>query len=99
MSQNLFVRNTIAIIWDFDKTLTPNYMQEPLFRRYGVDGPNFWHEVNGLEDLYIRHGAKRVSKDTLYLNHILTYVRLLQVLVLGFSAAAALGRGRRLSKA
>jgi hypothetical protein len=64
MSQNLFVRNTIAVIWDFDKTLTPNYMQEPLFRRYGVDGSAFWQEVNGLEELYLRHGAKRVSKDT-----------------------------------
>ena len=75
MSQNLFVRNTIAVIWDFDKTLTPNYMQEPLFHRYGVDVANFWQEVNGLEGLYLRHGAKRVSRDTLYLNHILTYVR------------------------
>jgi hypothetical protein len=50
-------------------------MQEPLFRRYGIDGAGFWAEVDGLEDLYLRHGAKRVSKDTLYLNHILTYVR------------------------
>jgi hypothetical protein len=74
MSQNLFVRNTIAVIWDFDKTLTPNYMQDPLFRRYGVDGSAFWEEVNGLEQLYMSRGAKRVSKDTLYLNRILNYV-------------------------
>jgi len=50
-------------------------MQEPLFRNYGVDEKTFWQEVNSLESFYLERGAKRVSKDTLYLNHILTYVR------------------------
>ena len=37
-------QNTIAIIWDFDKTLIPGYMQEPLFRDYGVDESDFlWY--------------------------------------------------------
>jgi hypothetical protein len=75
MSQNLFTPNTIAVIWDFDKTLSPGYMQEPLFKRYGVDPTTFWQESNGLDRYYLRAGSKRVSKDTLYLNHILTYVR------------------------
>jgi hypothetical protein len=75
MAQNLFTPNTIAVIWDFDKTLTPSYMQEPLFKRYGVDQKTFWQEVNGLEPYYLARGSKRVSRDTLYLNHILTYVR------------------------
>ena len=42
MSEHLFLRTTIAIVWDFDTTLIPGYMQEPLFRRFGVDGNQFW---------------------------------------------------------
>lgn len=75
MAPALFTPNTIAVIWDFDKTLSPKYMQAPLFRRYGVDENQFWKEANGLERVYLKAGSKRVSKDTLYLNHILSYVR------------------------
>jgi len=38
MTQNIFPQNVIAPIWDFDKTLTPEYMQKPLFAHCGVDG-------------------------------------------------------------
>jgi hypothetical protein len=47
----LFAQNTIAVVWDFDKTLTPGYMQEPMFRHYGVDPEQFWREANGLAGL------------------------------------------------
>jgi hypothetical protein len=75
MGQSLFTQNVIAVIWDFDKTLTPAYMQAPIFSRFNVDQKKFWAEANGLEEFYRRRGAHNVSKDTLYLNHILTYVR------------------------
>ena len=64
----------IACIWDFDKTLIKGYMQTPLFREYGVDEKLFWREVNMLPKLYAERGV-RVSPDTVYLNHLLSYVR------------------------
>jgi len=64
-------QNTIAIIWDFDKTLIDGYMQEPIFKKYGVESNIFWKEVNKLPELYQEQGI-RVNKDTVYLNHMIT---------------------------
>ncbi|WP_375407123.1 HAD family hydrolase [uncultured Amnibacterium sp.] len=66
-------QNIIAFIWDFDKTLTPGYMQQPIFDHYGVDAAEFWREVNALVAHYGERGL-RVSKDTAYLGHMLTYI-------------------------
>ena len=44
MSQPLHPQNVIALIWDFDKTLIPGYMQDPIFAAYNVDGSAFWRE-------------------------------------------------------
>lgn len=75
MATSLFLQNVIAIVWDFDKTLIPGYMQEPLFRRYGIEAQTFWDEVRALPAYYRERGLELVSPDSLYLNHILTYVR------------------------
>lgn len=75
MTTELFVQTNIAVIWDFDKTLIPGYMQEPLFRHYNVDGRTFWREVNSLPKHLRREGNELVAKDSIYLNHILSYVR------------------------
>lgn len=74
MPPSLNTQTIIAFIWDFDLTLTPGYMQGPLFEDYGVDPKEFWAEVNGLVDYYSQRGLK-VSKDTAYLGHILSYVK------------------------
>src|SRR5690606_18393031 len=73
MATTLFTQNTIACIWDFDKTLIPDYMQAPLFRHFGVDEANFWAEANGLAEHYKRRGY-HLSSEIAYLNHILTHV-------------------------
>jgi hypothetical protein len=73
MATTLFTQNTIACIWDFDKTLIPDYMQSPLFRRYGIDEANFWSETNALIEQYRRRGYHLVG-ELGYLNHLLTYV-------------------------
>ena len=64
-------QNTIAVIWDFDKTLIKGYMQEPIFRKYGVDSDAFWKEVNALKIQYEAQGIQ-INKDTIYLNHFIT---------------------------
>jgi hypothetical protein len=73
MPPAIYTQNTIAFIWDFDKTLIHGYMQDPLFLEYGVNALEFWQEVNALTDYYEKRGVQ-VGKDTAYLNHILTYV-------------------------
>lgn len=75
MNRQLFPQNVIAMVWDFDKTLIPGNMQSPLFRRYDIDEPAFWQEVEGLAEFYRSHGVDLIQRDHLYLYHLLTYVR------------------------
>ncbi len=69
----LHTQTVVAFIWDFDRTLIPGNMQDPIFDEYGVDPGEFWAEVDQLVEYY----AKRdiiIARDTAYLTHILTYV-------------------------
>ena len=67
--------NFIAVVWDFDKTLISDYMQGPIFKKYGVDAKQFWDEVNKLPDKYKNEQNVRVNPDTIYLNHFIDYTR------------------------
>ena len=71
----IFPQNVIAVIWDYDKTLIPGYMEDPLFRHYGVNPSEFWAEVEGLPRFYQARGGELVARESLYLSHILSYVR------------------------
>ena len=73
MASTLFTQNIIACVWDFDKTLIPEYMQAPLFRRFGVDEATFWAETNALGENYRKRGY-HIAPEISYLNHLLTYV-------------------------
>jgi haloacid dehalogenase-like hydrolase len=75
MAEHMFLRTTIAVVWDFDSTLVPGCMQEPLFRHFGVEAEQFWKEADALPQFYRQRGVTRTSRDTLYLSHILAYVR------------------------
>ena len=66
--------NLIACIWDFDKTLLPGVMQEPLFKAYGIDSKKFWKEVRALPEIYAQQNIS-VSEDFIYLNHLISYVK------------------------
>lgn len=72
--KNLHRQNIVACVWDFDKTLIPGYMQAPIFEAFGIDEEHFWKEVNALPEIYAQRGT-RVSHDTIYLNHLLSYVK------------------------
>jgi hypothetical protein len=72
--KGLFMQNVIALVWDFDKTLSPHYMQAPLFDQYNIDADAFWDEVNALPRYYARADI-RVQRDTCYLGHLLSYVQ------------------------
>ena len=74
MAQGLFTQNRIALIWDFDKTLIPGYMQQPIFERFQIDEDRFWRETNAMAERYKERGY-HVSGESVYLNHILTHVR------------------------
>lgn len=74
--KNFSIEHTdiVACIWDFDKTLSPDYMQAPLFKEYGLDLNVFWKEVNALPEYYEKLGI-RLSDDSAAVNHLLTYVK------------------------
>ena len=67
--------NIIAVIWDFDKTLVDGYMQDPIFKEYGVDAESFWAEVNALPQMYLETQNVRVNPDTIYLSHFIHCVK------------------------
>lgn len=66
-------QNTIAIIWDFDKTLIQGYMQDPVFKKFGISSSDFWNEVNSLPEKYKEKNI-RINEETIYLNHMITCV-------------------------
>lgn len=67
--------NIIAIVWDFDKTLVDGYMQDPIFKEYGVDAKEFWTEVNALPKKIMDEQGVLVNPDTIYLNQFIRYAK------------------------
>lgn len=67
--------NVIAVVWDFDKTLIDGYMEDSLFEDFNIDSRVFWEEVNALPEKYKTEQGIRVNSETIYLNHMIKYVR------------------------
>lgn len=64
IKKDLDMKNIIAIIWDFDKTLINGYMQDPIFQDYKVNPHEFWTEVNALPKKYMKEQHVKVNPGT-----------------------------------
>ena len=67
------LQNIIALCFDFDYTLSPLYMQEPLFKKYNVNGNEFWKEKNDMIKKALEKGIN-YDDEIAYLNQIIKYV-------------------------
>lgn len=68
------LENILAVIFDFDLTLSAEYMQAALFRKYHVEGKAFWQE----KDQAIAAAKEKsinLDDECAYLNLMLRYVR------------------------
>ena len=69
----LAMADVIATIWDFDKTLIPGYMQQPIFRKFRIDGrKDFWDVVNRRIKELVAEGYE-VNADSYYLNTLIEF--------------------------
>lgn len=66
--------NIIALVWDFDKTMIRGYMQDPIFKKFGINSKEFWDRVKGLPAHYNSIDI-RVNPETIYLNEFITEAR------------------------
>ncbi|MFM8683203.1 MAG: hypothetical protein ACKOEG_05420 [Chthoniobacterales bacterium] len=64
-------QSTIAIVYDYDQTLSPAYMQEEaIFPNFGIDGKQFWQRCH---ELVQKHGFEH---ELAYLKVLLDYLDL-----------------------
>lgn len=64
----------IATVWDFDKTLIPEYMQEPIFHKWEINGKDFW-DKNNKRIAELQEQGIDVNPDTYYLNTLIKEAR------------------------
>ena len=62
-------QNTVALVYDYDQTLSPNYMQdEVLFPTFGIDPKKFWSRCHDLV------GQQGYDSELAYMKALLDYL-------------------------
>ena len=66
---NTFLPQTeIAVIFDFDITLTPKYMQSIIFDKFSINESNFWAETEQLK-------LQGYDNEHAYIKNLINYIR------------------------
>ncbi|MEK6809855.1 MAG: hypothetical protein AABY40_04215 [Nanoarchaeota archaeon] len=73
-SKNIQSKNIIACFYDCDQTLTPEYMQEPMFRSMGIDPNEFWADNDKLKK-YAASLDVDIGSETMYMINLLNYIK------------------------
>ncbi len=65
------LQNTIALVYDYDQTLSPNYMQdEVVFPTFGIDPKKFWSRCHDLV------GKQGYDNELAYMKALLDYLEI-----------------------
>jgi 2-hydroxy-3-keto-5-methylthiopentenyl-1-phosphate phosphatase len=88
----MFRTKKVAAIFDFDKTLSPDYMQRVVFDHYKIDGDTFWNECQQWSNTNMELLGSNHSELS-YMNMFLEYVKQGRMPGLSNHVLAELGRG------
>ena len=91
----MFRTKKVAVVFDFDKTLSPDYMQRVVFDHYGIDDDGFWAECQKFSDENMQALGNNHSELS-YMNLFLQYVESERMPGLSNQKLAELGEGIRL---
>jgi 2-hydroxy-3-keto-5-methylthiopentenyl-1-phosphate phosphatase len=69
----VFRTKKVAVIFDFDKTLSPDYMQRVVFERYDIDENKFWGDCQEWSEENLRNLGSN-HPELSYMNMFLQYV-------------------------
>lgn len=68
------IQNIIAMVYDFDLTLSPNYIQQPIFNKFNIKENEFWAEKEKVKKQY-EDAGQQVQDETVYLNMLIEKAR------------------------
>ena len=68
------MQKVVAVIFDFDMTLTPEVMQKPIFDYYNINESEFWNNTRLTEQQWAKKGIN-LDQENSYLNQFLENVR------------------------
>jgi len=71
----LFAEKPVCVVFDWDKTLSPNYMQKPIFEEYGLDEKSFWKMSNSHAMANSHYLGLKCFVEHEYLNTLLDLAR------------------------